>query len=399
MKPLIQAQPPQPPTCPSAYLETRPPTCHTSTVLSIPLLICNACETSHTSTVPSTPLLIWGYTSTAPLPFAKPVPLPVLICNACETFIQAQPPQPPCLSAKPAPLRPPTCHTSTVLSIPLLICNACETSHTSTVWGYTSTAPLPFAKPVPLPVTQAQSPQPPCLSATPVKPFTQAPPPQPPCLSAKPAPLRPPTCHTSTVLSIPWLICNACETSHTSTVPSTPLLICKTCRTAYLRNPAPYLSHKHSPLKSPAYLQRLSNLSHKHSPLNPPAYLQNLSHCLSAKPVSLPVTQAQSSQFPCSSATPVKLLISAKPVAPAKPVPLPVTQAQSSQFPCSSATPVKLLTQAQSPQPSCLSAKPVALLICETRELQRSAPRSLTLEAASFLFFLDWRLFTTSVAQ
>ena len=170
-----------------------------------------------------------------------------------KPLIQAQPPQPPCLSAKPAPLRPPTCHTSTVLSIPWLICNACETSHTST-------APINppaylqnlshclSAKPVPLLVTQAQSSQVACISATPVKPLIQAQPPQPPCLSAKPVALlicetRPPTCHTSTVLSIPLLICNACETSHTSTVPY------------------------------------------------PPAYLQNLSHFLSAKPVPLPVTQ------------------------------------------------------------------------------------------------------------
>ena len=100
----------------------------------------------------------------------------------------------------------------------LLICNACETSHTSAV-------------------------------------------PSTPCLSTKPVALlicetRPPTYHTSTVLSSPLLICNACETSHTSTAASTPLLICKTCRTAYLRNSSPYLSHKHSPPNPPAYLQR-----------------------------------------------------------------------------------------------------------------------------------------------
>ena len=212
----------------------------------------------------------------------------------------------------------------------------------------------------------------------------QAQSPQPPCLSAKPVALlicetRPPTCHTSTVLSSPLHICNACETSHTSTAPSTPLLICKTCRTAYLRNPSPYLSHKHSPLNSLAYLQRLRNFSYKHSPLNLPAYLQNLSHCLSAKLVPLPVTQAQSPQVRCLSATPVKPLIQAQPPQPpclsAKPVALLICETRPPTYHTSTVLSSPLLicnaceTSHTSTVPStpCLSAKPVALLICETR--------------------------------
>ena len=233
MKLLIQAQSPQPP-CLSAkpvallICETRPPTCHTSTVLSSRLHICNACETSHTST-------------------------PLLICKTCRTAYLRNPS--PYLSHKHSPL-------NSLAYLQRLRNFSYKHSPLNPPAYLQNLSHCLSAKPVPLPVTQAQSPQVRCLSATPVKPLIQAQPPQPPCLSAKPVALlicetRPPTYHTSTVLSSPLLICNACETSHTSTVPSTPLLICKTCRTAYLRNPSPYVSHKYSPLKPAAYLQRL----------------------------------------------------------------------------------------------------------------------------------------------